>query len=83
MEQRIENKKIAPALRKVISLLLSLVMLFSITAGIDLSAYAETVVSGFCGDNLEWSIDENGVLFIDGVGNMDDFGGYNSSNSPL
>ena len=83
MEKRIENKKIAPALRKVLSLLLSLVMLFSITAGIDLSAYAETVVSGFCGDNLEWSIDENGVLFIDGVGNMDDFGGYNSSNSPL
>lgn len=41
MEKRIENKKIAPALRKVISLLLSLVMLFGITAGIDLSAYAE------------------------------------------
>ena len=43
MEQRIENKKIAPALRKVISLLLSLVMLFGITAGIDLSAYAERI----------------------------------------
>ena len=42
MEKRIENKKIAPALRKVISLLLSLVMLFSITAGIDLSAFAAT-----------------------------------------
>ena len=40
MKNKIVEQGLAPAVKKVLSLLLSIVMLFSITAGIDLSAYA-------------------------------------------
>ncbi|MCC8073967.1 MAG: leucine-rich repeat domain-containing protein, partial [Clostridiales bacterium] len=66
-------------MKKFISLFLSLVMLLSITAGIDFSAYAASY-SGTCGDNLTWSLDtDTGVLTIDGSGAMTN---YSSSSAP-
>lgn len=34
---------------------------------------AETVASGTCGDNLTWSLSDEGELVIEGVGAMDDY----------
>ncbi|MCC8072634.1 MAG: leucine-rich repeat domain-containing protein, partial [Clostridiales bacterium] len=65
-------------MKKALSIFLSVVMLLSITAGIDFSAYAASY-SGTCGDNLTWSLDtDTGVLTIDGSGDMTD---YSSSKS--
>lgn len=65
-------------LNKIISLLLSLVMLFSIISCIDFSVFAETD-SGTCGDNVTWSLDtDTGTLTISGTGKMYS---YSSSNS--
>lgn len=62
-------------MKKIISLFLSLVMLFSLTVGLDLTVYAN-VVTGKCGDNVTYSLDTStGVLTISGTGNM-----YNYSN---
>ena len=57
-------------MKKIISLFLSLTMLFSLTAGLDLTVYAN-VVTGKCGDNVTYSLDTStGVLTISGKGNM-------------
>ena len=56
--------------KKAFSLFLSLVMLFTITAGLDFSSYAQTD-SGTCGDNVTWSLDTStGKLTISGSGDM-------------
>ena len=61
-------------MKKVISLLMSFVMLLSVTAGVDLSAYAAYATSGKCGDNVYSSYDEGSkTLTISGTGAM-----YNS-----
>lgn len=40
-------------------------------------------VSGTCGENLTWTLDENGTLTISGKGKMDDWGGaYNFNDVP-
>ena len=57
-------------MKKIISLFLSFVMLFSLTVGLDLTVYAN-VVTGKCGDNVTYSLDTStGVLTISGKGNM-------------
>lgn len=58
-------------MKKIISIFLSLTMLLSLTAGIDFSAYAETV-KGECGDNTTYSFNsDTGILTISGTGEMD------------
>ena len=59
-------------MKKVISLLMSFVMLFSIISSVNLSAYAEeSATSGKCGDNVYWSYDEGSkTLTISGMGAM-------------
>ncbi len=60
-------------MKKVISMLLSVVMLLTVTAGLDLTAYAETY-SGTCGENITWTLDTStGVLTLDGSGDMTDY----------
>lgn len=55
-------------MKKIISLFLSLTMLLSLTAGLDFSAYAETV-KGECGDNATYTFDSStGLLTISGKG---------------
>lgn len=62
-------------MKRVLSFLLSVVMLLSITAGLNLTAPAdETAVSGTCGDNLVWNYDsENYTLTVSGEGGMEDY----------
>ena len=60
-------------MKKVLSLFLSLVMLSSITAGINFSAYAASY-SGKCGDNATWSYDSSTKdLTISGSGEIYDY----------
>ena len=59
-------------MKKVISLLMSFVMLFSIISSVNLSAYAEeSATSGKCGENVYWSYDKGSkTLTISGTGEM-------------
>ena len=58
-------------MKKVISLFLSLTMFLSIVSVIDFSAFADTLTTGNCGDNVTYSFDEStGVLTISGTGDM-------------
>ena len=55
-------------MKKVISLLMSFVMLFSVISSVNLSAYAG---SGTCGENVYWNYDESSkTLTISGTGAM-------------
>lgn len=73
-------------MKKFISLFLSIIMLLSITAGLDFSAYAAIPSSGKCGTNVSYRYDSNsGTLTISGNGDMKDYTsnddspfGYNS-----
>ncbi|MDO4363615.1 MAG: leucine-rich repeat domain-containing protein, partial [Clostridia bacterium] len=68
-------------MKKVISLLISFVMLLSVTAGVDLSAYADTATSGKCGDSAYWNYDEDTkTLTISGTGMMDNY--FDSEDTP-
>ncbi len=61
-------------MKKVISLLMSFVMLLSVTAGVDLSVYAANATSGKCGDSAYWNYDEDTkTLTISGSGRMDNY----------
>ena len=54
--------------KKTISLILALLMVFSLLPA---SAFAaNTVQSGTCGDNMTWTLDDEGVLTITGTGWM-------------
>ena len=68
-------------MKKILSLILSLVMLLSVTAGLNLTAKAETANSGKCGENVTYSLDSStGELTISGTGNMDNYNYYDSNN---
>ena len=58
--------------KKVISLTLVLCMLLSF-----MPIIASAATSGTCGDNLTWTLDDNGTLTISGTGNMSNY--YSSS----
>ena len=69
-------------MKKFISLLLSLTMLLSIVSIVDFSAYADTLTTGKCGDNVTYSFDiSTGVLTISGTGEMTDY--YYQTDSPF
>ena len=70
-------------MKKVISLLMSFVMLFSIISSVNLSAYAEeSATSGKCGDNVYWKYDESSrTLTISGKGAMYDYSINNANNN--
>ena len=64
-------------MKKFISLLLSLTMLLSLTAGLDFSAYADTLTTGKCGKNVTYSFDsKTGTLTVFGTGDMENCVGY-------
>ena len=61
-------------MKKIISLLMAFVMIFSVTSGLTLTAYAETTLSGTCNKNISWQYDPStktmtfngkGELFFD------------------
>ena len=67
-------------MKKLLSLFMSAVMLLSITAGLNLTAKAETL-TGKCGENVTYSLDSStGELTISGTGNMDNYNYYDSNN---
>ena len=61
--------------KKFCSLILALSMILSFVPVVNVSA--ETT-SGTCGDNLTWTLDDEGVLTISGKGDMTDYS-YNGS----
>ena len=66
-------------MKKIISLFLSLTMLLSLTAGLDFSAYADTLTTGKCGKNVTYSFDSNtGTLTISGTGDMYDYSSFDA-----
>ena len=58
--------------------ILNVFLIFTILIGImpAVGFGAQTLASGFCGDSLTWTVDKNGVLIIDGSGNMYDWTNY-------
>lgn len=62
-------------MKKVLSVFLSVIMLLSITAGIDLTAYAEVnTYSGSCGIGVHYNLNiTTGNLNISGTGRMQDY----------
>ena len=62
-------------MRKVISLFMAFVMLFSVTSGLSLNVYAGTKTSGKCGKSLFWNYNTTtATLTISGNGKMYDYG---------
>ena len=63
---------------------LSWVLVLTLLLGIiPISALAtDAVASGSCGDNLTWTLDENGILIISGNGLMWNWGGIDASVAP-
>lgn len=61
--------------------LLTLIVLTAFVIG-SFSVSAEIIQSGKCGDNLTWTLDNNGTLTISGTGAMYDYDPYNNY-SPL
>lgn len=61
-------------MKKFISLFMAFVMLLSVTAGLNLTAYAENPIFGECGKNVNWKYDvATKTLTISGLGAMNDF----------
>lgn len=70
--------------KRIITLCMAVVLLFAMLPQIALTANAaEVVESGNCGDNLTWTLDDEGTLTISGRGTMDDYSmlesGYTTS----
>ncbi len=63
-------------MKKVLSIILSITMLLSITAGLNLTAFADDLPSsGSCGENVNYTFDSSsGTLTISGTGPMTDYG---------
>ena len=48
----------------------------------DAEPTSEIIASGECGDNLTWTLDDEGTLIIDGTGDMWDYEGYETYRFP-
>ena len=62
-------------MKKTLAILLVLCMVLTILPIPALAAGTE-VASGTCGDNLTWTLDEEGTLIISGSGAMENYTGY-------
>ena len=54
-------------------ILIMLLLCMTICLCLGVEAFAETVASGSCGDNVAWSLDDEGTLTISGTGAMADY----------
>ena len=61
-------------MKKVMSLIVAFALLV-VMLPIQANA-VEITASGTCGDNLTWTLDEEGTLSISGTGPMDNWGPY-------
>ena len=57
-------------MKRILSLLLAFALVMCFTPVIPLQVDAATVASGTCGDNLTWTLDDEGTLTISGIGEM-------------
>lgn len=67
-------------MKKFLSLFLTICLITSICAFMPLTASAAT--SGTCGDNLTWTLDDEGTLTISGTGDMYDCDDYGNIRYP-
>lgn len=58
---------------KITAWLLTLAMLMTVLSGFSITAFAAESASGTCGENLSWTLDEEGTLTISGTGAMADY----------
>ncbi len=65
-------------IRMILAALVCIAMTLAIVPCITVGA-AEIVASGECGDNLTWTLDNDGVLAISGTGEMWDWSEYSSA----
>lgn len=56
--------------KRILCLVLILSILSSLIVSWSITASAQTVASGTCGDDLTWVLDDEGTLTISGTGNM-------------
>ena len=64
-------------MKRLFSLLLALALILTCVPAIPLTAQAATTVaSGTCGDNLTWTLDDEGTLTISGTGRMTNYASY-------
>ena len=71
--------------KRLLSILLTALLLCAVPLGLGLvnTAYAaEVVSSGACGDNVTWSLSDNGTLTISGTGEMKDYESHGSDIAP-
>ena len=59
--------------RRVLALFMTICMVLSLIPNGVVIAHAEVIAGGSCGNNLEWIMDEDGVLEIMGTGQMYDY----------
>ena len=69
-------------MKKLLSIILSLIMLLSITAGLDFSAIALSG-SGSCGKDITYTFDSTGTLIIRGTGSMYAYSNEGDNCSPF
>ena len=63
--------------KQVLSVFFALCLIFTL---LPVSAFADTVKSGTCGENLTWTLYSGGTLIVSGTGAMTDYS--NGSNAP-
>ncbi len=82
---KVKEQRVSFSLKKFMSLFLSLIMLLSITAGLDFSAYAASnITTGKCGKNVSYSFNSStGTLTISGKGEMKDYSCFEGESSPF
>ena len=69
--------------QSIFALILSLAILSGMTVAVYAEAEPQTVDSGTCGENVSWTLYDNGKLVISGTGRMRDYSYYNYKNSTI
>lgn len=71
-------------MKKLLSIILSFVMLLSVLPIFDITAVADTITEGPCGDNVTYSYDSStGTLTLSGTGDMTDYSSADDNCSPF
>ena len=66
-------------MRKVLSIIVAAVLLLGVMPVVSFAT--EIVDSGTCGENLTWTLDDEGTLTISGEGEMNDYKSWNDFSS--
>ena len=69
--------------QSIFALILSLAIISGMTVAVYAEAEPQTVDSGTCGENVSWTLYDNGKLVISGTGRMRDYSYYNYKNSTI